>query len=71
MTRKARQMTPVHVAQLLSQCPGRWVAIKGDEVVAVRETPDQLVAQLRDRGIEGATIIRAPAEGEPELVGLG
>ena len=67
----ARQMKVVRLADLLSQCPGKWVAIKNDEIVAVRETPDQLVQDLHDRGIEDATIMRAPAETEPELVGLG
>jgi hypothetical protein len=66
-----QKMQPIHLSALLRQAPGKWVAVKDGELVEARETPDQLFLALRDRGIHGATIIRAPGEQEPMLVGLG
>jgi hypothetical protein len=50
---------------------GKWVAILDGAVVEARDTPYELVAKLRERRIEGASIIRAPAADEPEMVGFG
>lgn len=57
--------------RILQGFEGRWVAILGGEVVEARETPYLLIAKLRERGIQGASIIRAPAVDEPEMVGFG
>lgn len=51
--------------------PGCWLAVRGDEVVAARNTPHELAHELAERGIGDATIFRSPARHEPELVGLG
>ena len=64
-------MQPVDLAEALRQCAGNWVAIKGGQVVEVRETPYALVMALHDRGIDDATVLRAPRPNEPELVGFG
>ncbi|HVM15594.1 MAG TPA: hypothetical protein VM287_14860 [Egibacteraceae bacterium] len=66
-----RKMRPVDLAEELRQCAGKWVALKGGRVVEVRETPYALVMALHERGIDDATILRAPASNEPELVGFG
>ena len=50
---------------------GKWVALKDRQVVEARDTADAVYMPLRERGIRGATIMRVPAIGEPELVGLG
>ncbi|MGZ5297541.1 MAG: DUF5678 domain-containing protein, partial [Actinomycetota bacterium] len=50
---------------------GRWVALKDGEVIAAQDTFDHLYRYLHANQIRGATIVRAPAEGEPEMVGLG
>lgn len=68
---KRGPLEPVQLAELLRPYPGQWVAIKNGEVVEISDTPDRLVLALSDRDILDATIIRAPAENEPELVGLG
>jgi len=39
--------------------------------VELAETAGLLAMRLRERNICDATIVRAPALGEPELVGLG
>lgn len=62
---------PVRIAGLLRQAPGKWVAIKGHRIVDVAETPDRLHQSMKDRGIHGATVMRAPGEHEPLQVGLG
>jgi hypothetical protein len=67
----ARKMGPIDLADELRQCAGKWVALKAGKVVEVRETPHALVMALHERGIEDATVLRAPAANEPELVGLG
>jgi PII-like signaling protein len=58
-------------SEIQKQFPGLWVAVKEGSVVAARQTPHALVLELAERGITGATIKRAPADCEPELVGLG
>ena len=63
-------MPPVAVSYLLRQYPGKWVALMGPAIVAA-ETADRLYADLHSKQIRGATIVRVPAEDEPELVGLG
>ena len=50
---------------------GEWVAIRDGEVVEARDSPYELVARLRQRQVEDAAIMRAPAENEPEMVGFG
>lgn len=62
---------PVDLAEELRQCAGQWVALKAGHVVDARETPYELVMALHERGIADATVLRAPAPGEPELVGFG
>jgi hypothetical protein len=62
---------PVRLAAALREAPGKWVAVKDHRLVEVAETPDMLVQHLRDRHIQGATIMRAPGEHEPLQVGLG
>ena len=66
-----RKMEPVDLSQELRECAGQWVALRGGRVVEVRETPYALVMALHDRGIDDATILRAPGPAEPELVGFG
>ena len=61
----------VHLGQLLRGFDGKWVATKDGEVVMAADTPYVLVSQLRERGIHGAAVIRAPAADEPEMVGFG
>ena len=64
-------MSPFDLAEELRECAGKWVALKGGRAVEVRETPYALVMALYERGIDDATILRAPASNEPELVGFG
>jgi Family of unknown function (DUF5678) len=56
---------------LLAGFDGKWVAISNGEVVAASDTPYALVADLKSRRIENASIIRAPSVGEPEMVAFG
>jgi hypothetical protein len=58
-------------AEIQREYPGMWVAVRDGEVIAARETPHRLALELRESGINDATILRAPAENEPELIGLG
>ena len=64
-------MEPVRLAELLHQCPGKWVAMSNGVIVEVRETFDQLMIALHEREITNVTVMRSPAENESELVGLG
>jgi hypothetical protein len=64
-------MSPVDLSDALRECAGKWVALRHHEIVEVRENPHALVMALKERGIRDATVIRAPASGEAELVGLG
>jgi uncharacterized protein DUF5678 len=62
---------PVRLAEVLRQYPGLWVAVKAGEVVEAAPTSYALVMKLHDKGILGATILRAPDVNEPLRVGLG
>ncbi|MCU1491743.1 MAG: hypothetical protein JWM85_3148 [Acidimicrobiaceae bacterium] len=70
-TEQGHRLDPIRMGALLKDVPGKWVALRGDEIVEARDTFDQVVIALHERGIKDATIIRAPAETESELVGLG
>jgi hypothetical protein len=69
--RSIRVMKPIRIADDLEGLAGQWVAVKDGKVVEAGSTPDAVGLKLRSRQIRGATILRVPAEGEPELVGIG
>jgi hypothetical protein len=64
-------MQPVLLRDAVHGFEGKWVALKDRRVIEARDPPDAVYMALRDRGIRGATIMRVPPIGEPELVGLG
>lgn len=66
-----RTYRPRRLPQEVLNYPGKWVAIKEDRVIEVRETPDAVVAALHARDIKDATVMRVPSEHDKELVGLG
>lgn len=59
--------------QAFRECAGQWVAIdrRTGVVVAARATPYELAAYIKEAGVRGVDVIRAPAEEEPEVVGFG
>jgi len=65
------EVTPIRIGDLLRQVPGQWVALQNGEIIEARPTLDELMGALADRSITKATVMRAPAEDEPELVGMG
>lgn len=68
---EAHHVRPVELAALLREVPGKWVALRNGEIVEARDTLDKLMIALEEREIRNVTVMRAPAEGEVELVGLG
>lgn len=60
-----------HLRQTLKGLDGKWVAVRGDEIVLAHESPYELAAELRRRGIRDVSIIRAPGTDEPEMVAFG
>jgi Family of unknown function (DUF5678) len=69
--RKVRVLEPRRIAEDLEDFAGRWVAVKDGHVVEAGRTPDAVMLKLRAKQVRGATILRVPAEDEPELVGIG
>jgi hypothetical protein len=57
--------------EMLAGFDGKWVAISHGQVVAASDSPYSLVAELRSRRIDDASIIRAPGSDEPEMVAFG
>lgn len=57
----------------LERFPGKWVAIDmaTDDVVLTADTPQQLEADIRARGLRNVLVIRAPKEDELLFVGPG
>lgn len=67
----AARMEPLRLAEATAGLEGKWAALQDGRVVQAARTPEELQMRLRERGIEGATILRVPAEDEPEVVGFG
>ena len=59
--------------QAFTQCAGQWVAVNRatGHVVAARPSPYELAAYLKEQGIGGVDVLRAPDASEPEVVGIG
>jgi len=56
----------------LAKWAGRWVALdENDVVLRDADTLKELLAIVEVDGIEGVSIMRAPAPGEPVVYGLG
>ena len=62
---------PVRVLDALRGLEGKWVALRGDEVVRAAWTFDALYDELRTHHIRDASVLRVPGENEPEPVGIG
>jgi hypothetical protein len=67
----AEHRSDAWLAEIQRQNPGLWVAIHDGVVIAASRTPYDLHAQLHQREMPNATIVRCPDVNEPELVGLG
>ena len=39
---------------------GQWVAIRGDEIVAAADTPDEFLRDVDERGVTGWVLDRIP-----------
>lgn len=63
----------LRLAEAFTECAGQWVAVtrNSGKVIAARPTPYELSAYLKEHGIRGVDMLRAPAVGEPEVVGFG
>jgi hypothetical protein len=70
---RAALVEPLRLSGILRGLEGKWVALKGGEVVAAANNADALFKQLRSRQIRDAGVLRVPTEQEheAELVGLG
>jgi hypothetical protein len=66
-------MEPLRLSEILRGLEGKWVALRGDEVVAAAGSADALFRQLRSKRVLDASVLRVPTEQEhkAELVGLG
>jgi hypothetical protein len=71
MSRGMREAEPLRISELARQVPGKWVAVRDHEVIDVADSLDALVTALAVRCISDVSVLRIPAEGESELVGLG
>jgi hypothetical protein len=63
----------VALSSVLSQSPGKWVAVDRttNEPRLMADSPYELAAEIRRRGLHNVAVVRAPDPTEPELVGLG
>lgn len=71
--RRGMSTTVIPLSEVLAAVPGCWVAVDRvtNEARAVADSPYELAAKIRQRGLEGIAVVRAPDPSEPELVGLG
>jgi hypothetical protein len=70
---RGNAVEPLRLAEKLRGLEGKWVALRGSEVVAAANSSDALFKQLRSKRIRDASVLRVPTEQEhkAELVGLG
>lgn len=63
----------LRLAEAFAECAGQWVAVdRGTgRVLAARPSPYELSAYIKEHGIRGVDMLRAPAVDEPEVVGFG
>jgi hypothetical protein len=61
------------MSRSIAEAPGSWLAVDRatNEIRAAATNPYVLAAKIKQEGITGVAIVRAPDPSEPELVGLG
>lgn len=66
-------MEPLRLSEITRGLEGKWVALRGDEVVAAADSADAPFKRLRSKQIRDASVLRVPTEQEhqAELIGLG
>jgi FMN phosphatase YigB (HAD superfamily) len=52
------------LAKVLEDHKGRWVAIFGDDLVAVGDSAPEVIEQARNAGITDPTVFRVPTHPE-------
>lgn len=63
----------VALSSILAECAGKWIAVDRttNEPRLMADSPYELAAEIRRRGLRNVAVVRAPDQSEPELVGLG
>jgi hypothetical protein len=63
----------VALSSVLAESAGKWVAVDRatNEPRLIADSPYELAAEIRRRGLHNVAVVRAPDPSEPELVGLG
>ncbi|MEM2105882.1 MAG: DUF5678 domain-containing protein [Candidatus Bathyarchaeia archaeon] len=54
----------VFLDEVKKKFAGKWVGVKGMEVVAVSESHEELVRKIRRKGLDGVYIFYVPTEKE-------
>lgn len=72
---KVMPVSPDRVAlsSVFAESAGKWVAVDRftNEPRLMADSPYELAAEIRRRGLRNVAVVRAPDPSEPELVGLG
>jgi hypothetical protein len=70
---RRRRYGTAALSEILRGLEGKWVALRGSEVIAAADSADALFKRLRSKQIRDAAMLRVPTEQEhkAELVGLG
>jgi hypothetical protein len=45
---------------------GRWIGLKGSDVLAVSDSHDEILRQLREKRVDGVYVFYSPTENEKE-----
>lgn len=69
--RRLPRLEPIRHLSDLDAWIGWWVAVKSGEVVATGRTAIQLVSEMREKNIHGATAQYVPPPADAIKVGLG
>ncbi len=50
-----------------SRHPGKWIGLKDQNVIAVSDSHDEIIRELKNRNIDGAYVFYSPTETDKQI----
>lgn len=60
----------MHLDQIKRKYLGKWIGLKGTNILAVCDSHDEVFRELRKRGVDGAYVFYSPTETERQYAFL-
>jgi hypothetical protein len=58
------EVEEVFIEELMKKFVGKWIAVKDEQVVAVSETHDEIMREIKQKGLDGIYVFYSPTEKE-------